>query len=237
MQKLARAIPILMLASLAACTSGAGLTEDSKLAVKRLTDLPPPTREDLSVDERPYLIGPFDKIDVTVFGVEELSAEVQADASGRISLPLVGEVDAAGKTSTELARAIEAKLRANYVRDPRVTVNLKETVSQLVTVDGSVREPGLYPVIGRMTLMRAIATAKGTSEFAMTSKVVVFRTVEGQKLAALYSLKDIRQGAYADPEIFAKDVIVVSDSIARRLFRDAITTLPALVVITQALSN
>ena len=75
-----------------------------------------------------------------------------------------------------------------------MTVNLKETVSQVITVDGQVTEPGLYPVVGRMTLMRAVATAKGLSEFAKLNDVVVFRTVKGQKLAALYDLHAIRRG-------------------------------------------
>jgi polysaccharide export outer membrane protein len=79
-----------------------------------------------------------------------------------------------------------------------------------------------------MTLMRAIATAKGLDEFANQSDVVVFRTVEGQKLAALYNLKAIRRGAYEDPEIFANDVVVVGDSSARRLFRDIIQASPLL---------
>ena len=107
-------------------------------------------------------------------------------------------------------------------------MNLKETVSQVITVDGQVKEPGLYPVIGRMTLMRAIATAKGADEFAKLNDVVVFRTVSGQKMAALYNLKAIRRGFYDDPEVYANDVVVVGDSQARRLFKDALQIVPLL---------
>ena len=131
-------------------------------------------------------------------------------------------------TPQELARFIEQKLAAQYIRDPQVTINLKETVSQVVTVDGEVKEPGLYPVIGRMTLMRAVATAKGTSEFAKLQDVVIFRTVKGQKMAALYNLKAIRHGSYDDPEVFANDVVVVGDSAARRIFKDALLIAPLL---------
>jgi polysaccharide biosynthesis/export protein len=190
--------------------------------------LPAPTRGDVAAVERPYLIGPFDKISVDVFGVPELSKEVQADASGRISMPLVGTVDAAGRTPAELGAMIAESLRGRYVRNPQVTVNLKETVSQVFTVDGQVKEPGLYPVIGHMSLMRAVATAKGASEFAKLDDVVIFRTVDSQRMAALYNLKAIRRGAYEDPEIFANDVIVVGDSSARRLFKDALQILPTL---------
>ena len=98
----------------------------------------------------------------------------------------------------------------------------------MITVDGQVKEPGLYPVIGKMTLMRAVATAKGTAEFAKLDDVVIFRTVNGQKLAALYNLKAIRRGYYNDPEVFANDVVVVGDSQARRLFKDALQLVPLL---------
>jgi polysaccharide export outer membrane protein len=106
------------------------------------------------------------------------------------------------------------------VRDQQVSVNLKETVSQVVTVDGEVKEPGLYPVIGRMTLERAIARAKGLAEFGNSKNVVVFRTSKGQRYVALYNLEAIRRGSYEDPEVFANDLVVVGDSQARRFFKN-----------------
>jgi polysaccharide biosynthesis/export protein len=194
------------------------------------TALPAPELADLFQQNRPYLIGPFDKLTIDVFGIEELSnKEVQTDSSGRISFPLAGIVEAAGRTPAELESMIESKLRGSFVRNPQVTVNLKETVSQVITVDGEVREPGLYPVVGKMTLMRAVATAKGGTEYAKYDDVVVFRTVNGQKMAALYNLKAIRRGIYGDPEVFANDVVVVGDSSARRIFKDALQALPAIL--------
>ncbi|HEY9090037.1 polysaccharide biosynthesis/export family protein [Parasphingorhabdus sp.] len=194
--------------------------------VSNAEGLPEPTRLDLLSSNRPYLIGPFDKLKIDVFGIEDLSKEVQIDASGRLSFPLIGVVEASGRTPGELADELEKRLQGRYVRDPQVTVNLEETVSQVITVDGQVDEPGLYPVIGRMTLMRAVATAGGTSEFAKLNDVVIFRSVNGEQLAGLYNLKDIRRGAYTDPEVFANDVIVVGDSQARRMFRDLIQASP-----------
>lgn len=219
--------------TLAACAGDAALTPNTagnkNLKVVNANALPPPQRVDLFEQNRPYLIGPFDKLIIDVFGIEELSKkEVQTDAGGRISFPLAGIIEAAGKTPGELEEEIEARLRGRYIRDPQVTVNLKETVSQVITVDGQVKEPGLYPVIGRMTLMRAVATAKGAGEFAKLNDVVIFRTVGGQKMAALYDLRAIRRGNYDDPEVFANDVIVVGDSQARRLFRDVLSVAPLL---------
>lgn len=217
------------IASLTGCAGTAELGGTSDMQVLDGTMLPPPDRMDLMAETRPYLIGPFDRLSIDVFGIPELSAkEVQTDASGRISFPLAGIIEAAGRTPGEIEDELEDRLRTRYVRDPQVTVNLKETVSQVITVDGQVREPGLYPVIGKMTLMRAIATAKGASEFAKLEDVVIFRTVKGQEYAALYNLKAIRRGNYDDPEVFANDVVVVGDSAARRLFKDALSVVPIL---------
>lgn len=210
-------------------SSSRALGGDPNMKIVSGTELPAPDRADIINSDRPYLIGPFDKLIIDVFGIEELSKkEVQTDASGRISFPLAGVVEAAGLTPGELEQVLQRRLRGAYIRDPQVTVNLKETVSQVITVDGQVKEPGLYPVIGRMTLMRAVATAKGADELAKLSDVVVFRTVKGQKLAALYNLKAIRRGAYPDPEVFANDVVVVGDSSARRLFKDILQVLPSI---------
>jgi polysaccharide biosynthesis/export protein len=227
MKKLAALV--FAIAVLGGCAGPGALGGAQNVTVLDGTQLPPPDRADLFSDVRPYLIGPFDKLTIDVFGVEELSQkEVQTDASGRISFPLAGIIEAAGRTPNEVENEIEARLRTRYVRDPQVTVNLKETVSQVITVDGQVKKPGLYPVVGKMTLMRAVATAEGTAEFAKLDDVVIFRTVKGQDLAALYNLKAIRRGNYEDPEVFANDVVIVGDSQARRLFRDALQIVPLL---------
>lgn len=196
--------------------------------VKDSVGLPAPDRNDLTAADRPSLIGPLDTIQVDVFNVPDLSREMQVDASGRISMPLAGTIDARGKTAEELAAAIEAALRYRYVRNPEVTVNIKSSVSQVVTVDGQVVEPGLYPVTNQMTLMRAIASAKGLSEYARQDDVVILRSVNNQKMAGLYNIGAIRRGAYDDPPIYANDVIVVGDSPQRRLFRDFVSLSPLL---------
>jgi len=190
--------------------------------------LPAPIRSDLVAPDRLALIGPLDTIEVSVFGVPDLSREMQVDASGRISMPLVGELDAGGRTADELATVIEASLTGRYVRNPDVTVNIKSLVSQVVAIDGQVVEPGLYPVTNQMTLLRAVASAKGLSEFAREDDVVILRTVEGRRMAGLYNIDAIRRGLYDDPAIYANDVVVVGDSPQRRLFRDFVSVAPLL---------
>lgn len=191
--------------------------------------LPAPNRSDVSADARPFYIGPLDELAIDVVGVDDIPArEVQVDASGRLSFPYVGSIEVAGKTPDEVSSLIEAGLRAKYIRDPHVTINLKKTVSQNVTVEGEVKEPGIYPIIGRMSLLRAVASAKGTTEFSKLKDVVVLRTVQGKSYAALYNLEALRQGAYADPELFPNDVVVVGDSRARHMFKDFLSIIPLL---------
>jgi polysaccharide export outer membrane protein len=127
-----------------------------------------------------------------------------------------------------LARDIEGALSGRYVRDPDVTINILSSVSQVVTIDGQVVEPGLYPVTNQMTLLRAVASAKGLGEFADQDDVVILRTVGGQRMAALYNIAAIRRGVYDDPPVYANDVVVVGDSPQRRLFRDFVSLAPLL---------
>lgn len=215
--------------ALAGCANEPRLGETSQpMSVTKLTDLPPPGGTDLVAGTTPYRIGPLDKLDIAVYGMPELSNTFQTDAAGNLSMPLVGEIDASGKTPKELAQAIDQRLRGVYVRDPQVTVNLKETTSQVFTVDGQVGQPGSYPAIGNITLMRAVANARGASEYARLDDVVVFRTVDGKSLAALYNLGAIRRGLYPDPKIYANDMIIVGDSKARRMFQQFLQIAPLL---------
>ncbi|MEG8047504.1 polysaccharide biosynthesis/export family protein [Sphingomonas aerolata] len=215
--------------ALSACASDEHIVSTAQLTVVDTAQgLPVPTRQDLTAADRPSLIGPLDTIQVDVFNIPDLTRELQVDASGRIAMPLIGAVDARGKTAAELGQAIEAALRGRYVRKPEVTVNIKSSVSQVVTIDGQVVEPGLYPVTNQMTLIRAIASAKGFSEFAKQDDVVILRTVNGRRMAGLYNVAAIQRGAYEDPAIYANDVVVVGDSPQRRMFRDIVSVAPLL---------
>lgn len=223
------AIPVLGALLVTACGHTGPLRSSSAVTVVDQAELPPPTAQDMSLQSRPYRVGPFDKLKIDVFGIKELSDRIiQVDAGGGASFPLVGSFQAAGKTPQEIAADLRERLSRNYVRDPQVIVNLEETVSQVVTVDGQVTKPGLYPVIGNMSLMQAVATAGGAAEFAKLSDVVVFRNADGRRYAALYNLAMIRRGAYTDPQLYAGDVVVVGDNSARRIFRDILQATPLL---------
>jgi len=214
---------------LSACASHS-VAPRPDLTVVQSHDLPPPDTTDLILPQRAFVIGPLDQVSVEVYGLPELSRSVQVDSSGQISLPLVGSIQVAGKTPAQVGQIYADGLKGRYVRDPQVTVNLTDTVSQNMSVGGAVGSPGIYPVIGRMTLLRALARAEGINEFGKENEVVVYRRVNNKDMAALYHVRAIRAGAYADPEIYANDVIEVSESRGRRIFRDVITASPLLSV-------
>lgn len=209
-----------VLLTLSACLGGRPQIGGPGVEVVRAGSLPVPDANDVLAANRSDVIGAFDKLSIDIFGLPDLSQkEIQVDAGGKIAVPLVGSLSAGGRTTSEVAEAIEQGLRKAHVRDPRVAVNMVETVSRVVTVDGEVKQPGIYPVTGQMSLMRAVARAQGLSEFARQQDVLVFRTVNNQRLVGVYDLRAIRAGTYEDPPVYANDVVVVGDSPARRTFR------------------
>ncbi|MXO75491.1 polysaccharide export protein [Altererythrobacter aerius] len=191
-------------------------------------EMPAPTALDYASPVRDFYIGPGDKLKIDVFGVPEMTREAQVDGAGQLSFPLVGTVTAAGRTPAQVSADIEQRLRANYVKNPQVTVNVEESYNQTLTVDGQVVKPGMYPLVGRLTLQRAVALAGGTAEFAKLKDVIVRREVGDQTYIGIYNLDAIRRGNYIDPEVYPSDVIVVGDSKERRLFRDVLQIVPLL---------
>lgn len=202
----------------------------SNVQVMQSGALPAPAVSDFVGETLPYRIGAYDVLDIGAFGIDGLERrEVRVDGAGRVSFPIVGTIDALGLTPAELESRLADRLRANFVRDPRVSVNLREQVSQTFTVAGQVQEPGSFPILGKMTLIRAVARAKGLGDFARTNEVLVFRQVNNQRLVGIYDIRGIERGNYDDPAIYPNDLIVVGDSPQRRLLRDIIGVAPTLL--------
>jgi len=220
------------------CVSAADGEQRADLQMVRIDEMPAPTSADLQASDRPYRVGPFDKLTIDVFGSEELSdKEVQVDASGRITFPLVGTVEVAGKTPGEVSIVLQDLFRGRFIKNPQVSVNLKEIVSQTVTIGGEVKKPGVYPIVGKMTLMTAIASAEGWTDISSRSSVAVFRTVGGKDYAALFNVKAIQKGTYPDPEIYASDVVMVGDSQGRKIWKDFLAATPLLAPLVYVLTN
>lgn len=175
-----------------------------------------------------YRLGALDTVNVAVFQVPDLTGDYQVDPTGDLNLPLVGRVPAQGKTVPELQAHIRQLYGAKYLQNPDVRVEIKQAVSQRLTVEGAVNQPGIYPVSGDMTLVQAVATARGPSGDALVSRVVIFRKINGQRQAAAFDLSKIRRGQMDDPAVYGNDVIVVDGSSVRRSFRDVLSSIPLL---------
>ncbi|MFZ1924415.1 MAG: polysaccharide biosynthesis/export family protein [Xanthobacteraceae bacterium] len=173
-----------------------------------------------------YKIGPLDLLDISVFKVPDLTKEVQVAEDGTINYPLIGDVPAAGKTAHELERELTTKLGAKYLKNPQVSVLVKEFNSQRVTVSGSVKTSGVYAIKGNTSLMQVVAMAGDVDTTTDSGDVVVFRNIDGQRSAAKFDLDAIREGRAADPAVEAGDVIVVNSSATKVALHNVLTALP-----------
>ena len=210
-------LAVLLLSLLAACatsTSGA-VRSGTARAVTATNELPAPdttTASGAYTGVSDYRIGALDLLQISVFQLEDLDREVRVNSSGMISLPLIGAVMAGGRTVPELENEIAGKLKENFLQNPQVSVFVKEFTSQRVTVEGAVNKPGIFPITGRTTLIQAVALSEGLNPLADPSSVVVFRTIGGQRMAALFDLREIRAGNAEDPLLYGDDIVVVDQS-------------------------
>lgn len=216
--------PLLGLLILAACadTRGGSIPYDRPLAAPDEV-----TFQTLGTD---YKIAPMDKLSIKVFRMEDLTGDYDVDLAGNISLPLIGQVQAANLTTAQLDDQLTSKLGEKYLEHPDVSVAIKSSTAHVVTVDGAVKDGGSFPVGGPTTLIRAIAMAKGTTEDANARQVAVFRTIGGKRQAAAFDLTSIRRGEAADPEIFPGDIIVVDGSRVKAVQKQILQTIPLLAI-------
>ncbi len=172
-----------------------------------------------------YKIGTGDVLDVSVFKVPELNKSVQVADNGMVGLPLVGDIQAKGRTPKEIERELAQKLGAKYLQSPQVTVFVKEYNSQRITIDGAVDKPGVFPYRSSITLLQVIAMAGGLDPNS-DSTVVVFREAEGKKTAARFDIDQIRGGSAEDPAIKPGDTVVVGSSMIKQAFNNVLKALP-----------
>jgi polysaccharide export outer membrane protein len=225
-------LAVLVATSLSACSRPNYQPELASVATPQET-LAAPSLADTMTDRAEYRIGPLDKLTVTVFGIDELETTAQVDSGGMFAMPLIGQVRALGETPNSFARILESELRQRDVLKPYVTVLVNEAISQQITIEGSVLRPGVYPAVGKTSLLRMLAMSGGATEFARLSEVLVFRTVEGKKLVARFNVADIRGARAQDPDIYGNDVIIVGEDKNKRLFKDAVQTAPLFGVFYQ----
>ncbi len=151
-----------------------------------------------------YRLGPEDVIDVFVWKETELSTSVVVRPDGKVSLPLIGELEASGKTAAQLQSEIAGKLK-QYLADPVVNVIVKEVNSPRISVLGQVRKPDVYRMKQKVTVLDAIAMAGGFTDFAKRDRVVILRNGSGSadhqriKVNLDQAVKDGRNVLYLEP--------------------------------------
>lgn len=218
-------VALLVPAILAGCSTGRGGSIPYEVKNFGRPDAPVAAAPDVE-----YRIGALDQLSIIVYRVPDLSGELPVDATGKITMPLIGEISAVGKTSAELAAEIKRKLGEKYINNPEVQVVVKSASSARITVDGSVGAPGIYPIAGPTTLLQAVAMAKGTTDDANPRRVVIFRQINGQRQAAAFDLKSIRRGEMADAPVFGDDIVVVDGSASKSAFKNVMQTIPLLAL-------
>lgn len=219
------ALCLTMLLSLGACA-----TEGPGGPIPYGKPLGVPDAPSIASLESDYKIAPMDTVTVKVFKAPDLSSDYEVDLTGHISLPLIGEVEAANLTTAQLDQRLTELLGQKYFQNPDVSVGVKASTKRSVTVDGAVKQAGSFPVAGNTSLMQAIALAGGTTEDANAHRVAVFRTVGGQRQAAAFDLMSIRRGQAQDPQVYAGDIVVVDGSSIKATQKQILQTIPLLSI-------
>jgi polysaccharide export outer membrane protein len=224
--------PAVLLASAALCLAPPALAQAPAPAPASLPAAPASQAAGPAVTRADYRIGLYDVLDINVFEIEDLHRQVQVDGNGAIVLPLIGDVRAQGRTPAELADDVRVKLEARFVNNAKVEVQVRQSQSEHVTVDGAVNEAGVFPLKGRVTLLQAVAMAKGPmGADANVHKVSIFRTVDGRWTRTQYDLAQIRNGKVDDPLIEPRDVVVVAGSKKQDILRTLGTILPVALLV------
>lgn len=179
-----------------------------------------------------------DVISVTVTREPDLSlAQVRIAEDGTIDVPYVGRVMAAGMTPDDIAEHIRGRLSGGYLNDPRVAVNVVEYASHIVTVEGAVSKPGIFPFQKGTTLLGAVALAQGPVRSAKLRQVAVFREDAQGISVAVFDLRQVRSGKLVDLPMQPGDRIVVGFSALAQGWQDFLQAAPAIGLFTRITKN
>jgi polysaccharide export outer membrane protein len=157
-----------------------------------------------------YKIGPQDVLRIDVWKETEISRSVPVRPDGKISLPLLNDVQAAGLTAMELANNISEGLK-KFITNPQVTVGVTDINSRRVYVTGEVTRPGAYPLLPNMTVLQALTSASGFTQFARTKKIYVLRNEGGKQVKYPFNYNEVVKGKMSEDNIALQpgDTIVV----------------------------
>ena len=194
---------------LAAAAQGQANAKTSAKPKDKAKTADPAQSQPASAPAAHYVIGPDDSLHVSVWKEQELTQSVPVRPDGKISMPLLGDVQAAGLTPTQLAESITEKLK-KYMSDPRVTVVVTDMKSQRIYVLGEVLHTGPMPLLPDMTVLQALASA-GFTQFANTKGIYILRTENGKQVKIPVPYKQLLKGEGISQNIMLRpgDTIVV----------------------------
>jgi len=200
-----RLVSVLALtAASAVCASAAG----QNAAARPASAAAPAAAAAPSADE--YVIGPDDVLSISFWREKDLSADVTVRPDGKVTVPLLNDVMASGRTPEQLRDAIQQMARA-YLEDPTPTVVVKEIKSRRVFITGQVEKPGPYSLNDRLTVLQLIAVAGGLKEFADGKSITVMRSVNGRVVALPFNYRDVIRRKHLDQNVELRpgDTVVV----------------------------
>ena len=184
------------------------------LAACSSTNLPPAPAKAANTDYK-YLLGPGDQLNIVVWRNPELSAVVPVRPDGRVTVPLIEDLVAAGKNPSELSREIESRLK-RFIQDPTVTVIVSGMVgssSEQVRVVGQASKPTALPYRQNMTVLDVIIAVGGLTDFAAGNRAVLVRNADGGKQYALRLNDLVRKGDIsANVEMLPGDIVIIPES-------------------------
>jgi len=157
-----------------------------------------------------YMIGAEDVLDISVWNESQISRSVPVRPDGKISLPLLNDMQAAGLTPSQLGTQIAEGLK-KFITDPQVTVIVTAVNSRRFYITGEVQRAGTYPLLPDMTVLQALASSGGFTTFANTSKIYVLRTVSGKQTKLPFNYKDVLNGKHPEQNVMLMpgDTIVI----------------------------
>jgi polysaccharide biosynthesis/export protein len=204
------AVRLLLMTMMVLVVSCLAWAQDAATAPRAANKPEPPSQASAGVLPDAYVVGAEDVLSVYVWKEPDMSKSVPVRPDGMISLPLVGEIKAAGYTPVQLQDVL-AEAMKKYVSDPQVTVIVEKVSSLSFNMVGEIAKPGYYPLTRRMTVLDAIALAGGFKDFAKTKKIYVLRKVNGVEERLPFNYKDVIKGKNSQQniELQPRDTIVV----------------------------
>ena len=169
-----------------------------------------PASAPVATDDPTYKIGPQDVLRIDVWREDQLTRTVPVRPDGKITLPLLNDVQAVGRTPMELAAAITEELK-KYVTNPQVTVSVSEINSKRIYVNGEVNKAGAYQLLPHMTVLQALSGSGGFTAFARIKRIYILRSVDGKPVKIPFDYKAAITGKNLEQNIELQpgDVVVV----------------------------